>query len=155
MTFPVRISDVQEEHFKWIRVTDEQRLPGVLLEGQVMNDWFGPIADSIIFRINARILGKELPQVAVSKTEQIKSPKNPWQHFKDMYADKWWMRKIVQKWPVKFVTRGITLNVEWDQWAVYPWIDKVPVTPDWQPVRVIMPPKTKVTLTDFRNDECL
>ena len=151
--------DYKEEIFNWLKFEDSQAVPmdmlsGVIYDQSIQRDDSGPgfLRNQAIYRINARVLAKELPSFSEQVTEVVNMPKNPWQHFKDMYADKWFMRAIVKRWPVKFTKQKVTLTAKWDQWAAYPWLDKVPVTPNWQPVRVVMPAKLKITKEDLSND---
>ena len=144
--------DYKEEIFQWLQFEDRQAVPmdmlsGVIYDQTIQNDdsGFRFLRDEAIYRVNARVLAKELPSFTETKTEVLNTPKNPWQFFKDMYADTWFMRWIVKKWPVKYVKQKITLTATWDQWAVYPWLDKVPVSPRWQPVRIPFPAKVDVT----------
>ncbi len=142
----------KEEVLNWMSIRDSQMVQVDLLPGlhyyyakELGRSFDNYMRDSIIHRINAKVLGKDLPSFTETRTEVFNSPKNPWQFFKDMYADKWFMRSIVKKWPVKFVKQKITLTATWDQWAVYPWLDKIPVSPRWQPVRIVLPAKVDVT----------
>lgn len=151
--------DYKEEIFNWLNFEDRQAVPmdmlsGVIYDQSIQRDDSGMrfLRNEAIYRVNARVLAKELPSFSEQVTEVINMPKNPWQHFKDMYADKWFMRAIVKRWPVKFSKQKVTLTATWDQWAAYPWLDKVPVTPNWQPVRVVMPAKLKITKEDLLND---
>lgn len=145
------------EEFNWLRLNKRSivsrellALPGVSYDMTIQEG--GPVEwmnDQMIMDLNARILGKELPSFIVTEHKPFNIPKNPWQYFKDMYADKWFMRWLVQKWPVKFVSTKITLTAEWKQWAAYPWIQGVPISPKWQPVRVIFPAQHKLELSNL------
>jgi len=140
----------KEEIFEWLqfqeaRYVQNEMLPGVTYEQSIVKDSWSFLRDQSLYKLNARVLGKKLPSFTETRTEVLNTPKNPWQFFKDMYADTWFMRWIVKKWPVKYVKQKITLTATWDQWAVYPWLDKVPVSPRWQPVRVPFPAKVDVT----------
>jgi len=140
------------EEFNWLKTNSRQYVPSTVLTGvaysdiKVMEDH---LQDAMMYEINAHVLGKKLPEFSVTETKIFNTPKNPWQHFKDMYADKWFMRWIVQRWPVKFIRQKLELTASWEQWAVYPWIDQVPVTPNWQPVRIMMPAKKRLTAADL------
>lgn len=148
------------EEFNWLRLNKRSviarellALPGVNYDLTIKEG--GPVEwmnDQMIMDLNARILGKELPSFIVTEHKPFNMPKNPWQHFKDMYADKWFMRWLVTRWPVKFITTKVTLTAEWKQWATYPWLDGVPVSPKWQPVRVMFPARTRLELSDFNGE---
>lgn len=140
-----------EKTLHWLKLRDMQMvptdvLPGVHYESHMEIDRFfkNQMRDMLIYEINARVLGENLPSFIETKSEIFHTPKNPWQHFKEVYADKWFMRAVVKKWPVKFNRQKVTLTAEWDQWAIYPWIKNLPITPGWEPVRMIMPANTTV-----------
>lgn len=142
------------EEFEWMSVKSREYIPndvlsGVLYDSKMKEDFFTPMHDAMVYEINAKVLGKKLPDFSVKETKTFNMPKNPWQHFKDMYADKWFMRRLVRRWPVKFIKQNLTLTATWEQWATYPWIAKVPATPNWHPVRVVMPAKTKLDIGDL------
>jgi len=146
----------KEEVFNWLSVKyrdviSMSALPGVQYDTSIECDrtFDNYVNDIVVCIINARVLGKELPSFKEVESEFFNTPKNPWQHFKDMYADKWFMRSIAKRWPVKFNQQKVTLTTEWKQWAVYPWMKNVPATPHWQPVRVILPATTRITKEDF------
>lgn len=144
----------KEETFEWLNLKNRkfitrevaEQLSGVIYDLKIRNGGtFEILRDEMLMELNAHVLGKQLPSFEITEHKFYKVPENPWQMFKDMYADKWFMRKLVQKWPVKFVNNKATLKAEWQQWAVYPWLENVPVSPQWKPVRVIFPVRTKLT----------
>lgn len=148
----------KNEVFEWLKFQDREYIPtqmlsGVHYEQSIEQDSLSFIRDQSLYRLNAMVLGKKLPSFTETRTEVFNTPKNPWQFFKDMYADKWFMRGIVKRWPVKFVGQKVTLTATWDQWAAYPWLDKVPVSPKWQPVRIPFPAKVNITKEPFNESE--
>lgn len=150
-----------EERFDWLKANRRtavsrqavEQLPGVIYDMKInTGTTFDMLRDDMVMELNAHILGRKLPSFAVTEHKQISTPKNPWQHFKDMYADKWFMRWIAKRWPVKFNRQKVTLTATWEQWAAYPWLKNVPVSPSWQPVRVMFPARTKVKVEDIANE---
>ncbi len=148
----------KEETFDWLKANRRiavprdavEQLPGVIYDINIhTGTTFDMLRDDLVLELNAHLLGRKLPSFEVTKHHPYSVPKNPWQMFKDMYADKWFMRWLVARWPVKFIKTKVTLTATWEQWATYPWLEGVPVTPKWQPVRTIFPARTKLTAKDM------
>lgn len=150
----------KEEYLEWMSIRNQQLtqrelLPGVNYGEVKTVQLNGPLEymkDQMIVEINAHVLGKKLPSFTVTDTQFFNAPKNPWQHFKDMYADKWFMRWIVERWPIKFIKQKVELTATWDQWAAYPWAAQVPYSDNWRPVRIMVPARSKVTIEDFQDE---
>lgn len=150
-----------EEQFDWLKSTNRrwitreqvEQLPGAIYdlnirEGGVIE----MMRDQMLIELNAHVLGRKLPSFVVTEHKPYSVPKNPWQMFKDMYADKWFMRWIARRWPVKTISHKVTLTATWEQWATYPWLEGVPVSPKWQPVRVVFPARTRLTAKEMTDE---
>ena len=132
---------MQEIQFDWMRLARRELLPGIVMQDiNLMKNYLDYMRDDIVVEFNGMVLGQKLPPFSVSKSAVIETPSTPWQHFKEFHSQKWWMRKIVKKWPVKKLSNKIDFTATWEQWASYPWQEKVHSSHGFRPVRVVLPP---------------
>lgn len=96
----------------------------------------------MMVRLAGYVTTEQLPSHVAEDTVRlaVDIPTSWWQHFKEQYSDKWFMRPIVKRRPVRTTIRTstYTLRATWDNMATYPWSDYVTNLPAkfGEPVRV-------------------
>lgn len=92
------------------------------------------LADRFAFMLRAHVLGEVLPSHEQTETAYVSvfAPASWWQHFKEQYAEHWFMRALVKRRPVrvKARTEHYRLTARWDHMAAYPWMTYRTPTPD-------------------------
>lgn len=60
---------------------------------------------NLVYRVAGHVLADKLPPDVVTerKTFRFEVPASPWQQFKATHSNRWWMRRIVARRPVRMV----------------------------------------------------
>ena len=143
---------MQEIQFDWMKLARRDLLPGIVMQDiNLMKNYLDYMRDDVVVEFNGMVLGQKLPEFSVSKSETIETPATPWQHFKEFHSEKWWMKNIVKRWPVKKIQNKVELTATWNQWAAYPWQDKVHNSREFRPVRVVLPPASNIRIKGWKD----
>lgn len=151
MSSPIRKnnSDQQTKVLEWKKAAYQQTITSELTEDIYLLD---QVRDLCVFKLQTHVLGEDLPSHVVNKTKYIEFPAGPWQHFKQNHALSWWMRRFVNKWPVKHNKHTMDVTVTWDQMIIYPWQEYASYDRRLKdPVRIIMP--AKINYKEFINND--
>lgn len=91
------------------------------------------LRDEIMVRMVAKILTDDLPPETVTKTTRVdcEIPASTWQMWKLIHAERWYARRLVDKWPVRY--------------APHPEMRQIPVTCTFTLERYRAYPKARVT----------
>lgn len=133
--------DINERFLEWRKFGVSSAVSKELVEDASVSEVYDHMFDQMVYRMTKFVLGEKIPSMTVKDIQKIESPKNPWQHFKMMYVDKWFMRRLVQKWPVKYDIKYIELTTTWNQYILYPWQKHILKKDMGQPVRIIEEPQ--------------
>lgn len=86
------------------------------------------MADQLVAVLRARVLADDLPPETFTARDRVtfEVPASTWQMWKKRHADRWYARRIVARWPVRYEPdpdrRGAlavcTFNLE--RWRAYP-----------------------------------
>ena len=78
----------------------------------------------LVYQMASYVLTDKLPPEVVTErgTFHIEVPASPWQQFKATHSDRWWMRRIVARRPVRMVEHARTaeLVVNLERFHAYP-----------------------------------
>lgn len=100
------------------------------------------VADQLWFTIRGYVLGEEMPSHTESctRTITIEHPASWWDHFKHQHGGRWFMRRLVRRWPARMQVKSETgtWSVTWENMAAYPFARLRSPTPDYlgQAVRI-------------------
>lgn len=79
----------------------------------------------LLMQLQAYVLGEKLPENTVTATGSVsvEYPASWWQHFKDTYRERWWMRALARRRPPRMQTKTETgtLTATWHHMTAYPW----------------------------------
>lgn len=133
------MSDVDNNTLDWLKVGATKRVSpefAQTLNAQIMPN---PVWDGLLYTLTAKVLAEQLPPSQVTETKRFDFdvPASPWQAYKNTHADRWWMRRLVRRRPVRMITytRDVTLTVDLDRYCLYPQAKVLPDTYG-RPVRV-------------------
>lgn len=86
------------------------------------------LCDQVLFQLKARILADDLPPETFTARQHVvyEVPASTWQMWKKRHAQRWYARRLVARWPVRYEPdperRGTdavcTFNLE--RWRTYP-----------------------------------
>lgn len=78
----------------------------------------------LVHRVASHVLADKLPPDVVTErgTFRFEIPASPWQQFKATHSDRWWMRRLVARRPVRMVEHVRTgeLIVNLERFHAYP-----------------------------------
>lgn len=88
---------------------------------EVDQDHLALIADRLAVRMETTVLADHLVADHYESHRWVNVPASWWQHFKDTYADSWWLRWLVRRRPPIFDAQHVSMCVSFDRWATYPY----------------------------------
>lgn len=93
----------------------------------------------LMARFVTDMLAEVLPPERVTETTlvEFRRPATWWDHFKETYRDRWWLRRLVRRRPVQVEVeqRAVRVTVDLQRYRVYPRADVSPPAEFGAPVR--------------------
>lgn len=87
----------------------------------------------LMVKLETQVLTDRLPPVQVTESlvVEFQRPATWWEHLKDTYRGRWWMRRLVRRRPPRFevVKRTAEVTVDLRRFRTYPRADVVPPEP--------------------------
>lgn len=107
----------------WVKAAIAERVSPEFAADAQIDIERGPWGE-LVYRVAAYVLTDKLPPDVVTEqgTLRIEVPASPWQQFKATHADRWWMRHLVARRPVRMVEHVRTgeLVVNLERFHAYP-----------------------------------
>lgn len=86
-----------------------------------------------LYEIRTGVLSYDMPGHIAKRSHTVawQVPASSWQMFKREHEHAWWLRWLVRRRAVELVSheRTVHLQAEWKDYAVYPWQQVAPTTP--------------------------
>lgn len=112
----------QEVALQWKRYAAQTTFHRRLLEVDpfTIEVVFNTIFDGLCVQMEKYILTDDFCDEYQQVTHKFDFPTSAWQHFKMQYAGNWFMRKFVDRWPVKWGTSTSRQEIRLKTSAVFP-----------------------------------
>lgn len=109
---------------EWLKLGVQRTVSAEFAESVNAKVFHEVIWGDLVHQLTARVLADQLPPETVTDehTFFFYIPASPWQQFKDVHADAWWLRWLLKHRPPVMVThtRYGKLTVDLKRYQVYP-----------------------------------